>query len=93
MSRVVPSMFMFPRFPSSFMVIAPVVESTSNSAESTANVSLPSPRVTMPNAVRVCPFATVSPPFAEIKEETPKVPVTEVLSEREREVEAGNYQI
>ena len=60
---------------------------TSNAVESTANVSPLSPSVTIPEAVRVCPLATVNPPFAEMREETPSVPVILVLSERAIELE------
>ena len=62
-------------------LIAPPVE-TSRALEAMEKLSPPSPRVTIPLAVRVCPFTTVRPPEAEIRDETARVPVIEVLSER-----------
>ena len=62
-------------------LIAPPVE-TSRALEASEKLSPPSPRVTIPLAVRVCPFTTVRPPEAEIRDETARVPVIEVLSER-----------
>ena len=61
--------------------IAPPVE-ISKAFEATEKLSTPSPSVTIPEAVRVCPFATVSPPLADRREDTPRVPVIEVLSDR-----------
>ena len=55
---------------------------TSNALESIEKLSPLSPRSITPSAVNVCPLTTVSPPEAVIREETPKVPVIEVLSRR-----------